>query len=223
MFVAILATVFLGERISRRGWAGIAVSIVGVTVIAMGESGGLRIEPEALFVLLATVSTSCYFVLQKPLLRRYDAFAMTCYAIWTGTFFMLPFAWGLPSAIQHAPLNATLSVLYLGVFPAAIAYVLWTYVLKHVPSTIASSLLYISPVFAILIGWVWLRELPGVVALAGGALSVAGVVLVNMRGAVTARVPAPALVQEAAEMPIDGEPMPSAEVLGTTQRETPGN
>ena len=229
MYVAILASIFLGERVSKRGWLGIAVAFAGVALIAVGESGGVRIEPEALWVLLAAVAAAAYFVLQKPLLRTYGAFEVTCYTLWAGTVFMIPFMFGLPATVAAAPVSATLSVVYLGVFPAAIAYVLWNYVLKHLPSTAASSLLYISPVLAIVIGFVWLRELPSALAFVGGALSVAGVVLVNLRGAVTSRAGRKAAEEAAAEaaeaerlgapgpeaeMPYDGEPMPAPEVLG---------
>jgi drug/metabolite transporter (DMT)-like permease len=219
VYVAILASIFLGERVSKRGWLGIAVAFAGVALIAVGESGGIRISPEALWVLAAAVAAAAYFVLQKPLLRTYGALEVTCYTLWAGTVLMIPFMVGLPTTVARAPVSATLSVVYLGVFPAAIAYVMWNYVLKHLPSTAASSLLYISPVLAIIIGFLWLGELPSPLAFVGGALSVGGVVLVNLRGAVTSRAGRQAAADASAraadpEMPIDGEPMPSAEVLG---------
>jgi len=189
----------------------------------VGESSGFAVSPGALLVMLATVAAAGYFILQKPLLERYRADEMTVYTLLIGTLFLLPFAGGLPAAIAAAPMAATLSVVYLGVFPAAIAYMLWTYVLKNVSATVASSFLYMSPALAILIGWVWLRELPSVLALAGGVLAVCGVVLVNMRGSVISRrlassAKAKGPTAEAAgpfvEITLDGEPMPSPEVLG---------
>lgn len=227
IFVAILASIFLGERISARGWGGIAVAFLGVALISVGESGGFAISPEALFVLVAAVAAAAYFVLQKPLLRTYTAFEVTCYTLWAGTLFLLPWAPGLPRTVMNAPPQATMAIVYLGVFPAAIAYVMWTYVLKHVPSTAASSLLYMSPVLAIAIGWLWLHELPSALAFVGGAMSVGGVVLVNMRGGVrqktivsaaaagsSAEMPAgPLAAAGEPEIPYDGEPMPAPELL----------
>lgn len=45
LFTALLATVFLGERLKPLGWLGRGVSFTGVVLIASGESGGIGLEP----------------------------------------------------------------------------------------------------------------------------------------------------------------------------------
>jgi drug/metabolite transporter (DMT)-like permease len=127
IFTALLAVLFLGERLRVWGWLGIGVSFFGVFLIARGEGGSLRFEPGALLILFSALSTSLYFVFQKPYLKKYKPIEFTAYSIWGGTFFMLPFLPGLSRSVSRAPLEATLSVAYLGIFPAVVAYVAWIY------------------------------------------------------------------------------------------------
>ena len=148
----------------------------------MARSRGFRLDLGVLAIFSCAVNAALYFVLQKPLLQRYGAVGIVCYATWLGTIFLLVFLPGLPGAVRAAPAAANWTVLYLAVFPAAFAYLTWGYVLKNLTASRAASLLYLAPMFAIASGAIWLREWPDWLSLAGGLVALAGVVVVNTLG-----------------------------------------
>ncbi|HXZ28663.1 MAG TPA: DMT family transporter [Terriglobales bacterium] len=179
---SLLARFFLADRLRPLGWLGILVSFAGVALIAAGEAGGLRLNLHALLILAAAIASSIYTIVQKRYLVRYGALQFTAYTMWFGTLFLLPFAWSLPHTLPRAPLAATLACLYMGIFPAAIAYVLYGYYLARAAATRAVSVLYVIPVLAIGIAWLWLGEVPRALSLLGGAISLAGVAVVQLWG-----------------------------------------
>ncbi len=181
VFTALLAAAFLGERLGPLGWTGTAVSFCGVALISLGEGGNLGIDPGTLPILLAAVSESLFFVFQKPYLARYGSLRFTTYAIWAGTLAMLVFAPGLVGAVIEAPPGATLSVVFLGVFPTVVAYLALGYAFARMPASNATSFLYLVPALAFLVAWVWLGEEPTALSMVGGAVALTGVVLVNAK------------------------------------------
>ena len=181
IFPALLAAACLGERLDTLGWSGIAVGFMGVALITVGEGGGFGINPGALLVLLAAVSASVYFAFQKPYLEKYGSLRFTAYAIWAGALLLLPFLPGLLREVRPAPAGATLAAIYLGVFPTVVAYATVAYVFSRLPASRAVTLEYLFPPVAIVIAYLWLGEIPTVLSVAGGAVALLGVALVNRR------------------------------------------
>jgi drug/metabolite transporter (DMT)-like permease len=113
IFTAILAIIFLRERIKVWGWAGIITSFAGVAFITLGERSGWRFGLGAFLVLLAAFSDSLYYIIQKPYLTKYTALEFTSYAVWAGTCLLLPFLPRLLEELEKASLGDTLAVVYL--------------------------------------------------------------------------------------------------------------
>ncbi|MCL5998357.1 MAG: EamA family transporter [Chloroflexi bacterium] len=187
IYVALLAVVFLHERLRLLAWLGVFLSFIGVAVVTLDPDTGLQLSSSAIIVLAAAVAQAIYIVGQKPLLRRYSPLQYTACAIWAGTFFLLVFSPGLVQQMSTASVGATLAVIYMGVFPAAIGYVSWSYVLSRTPASKAGSFLFLIPMVAIIIAWLWLGETPTIWALLGGVFILVGIVLVNTSGMISRR------------------------------------
>lgn len=182
VFTALLSARFLGERLTWWGWGGVLASFAGVAVISLGQGEGVAFDPNAMLILVAAVATSLYMTVSKRPLRHYSGFEFTTYAIWAGTVPLLYFAPGLAAQFPAASASSTLAVVFLGVFPGALSYMLWNLALAKMPASRLAVFLNFQPVNAAIIAWLWLGEVPSLLTFVGGAVAIAGVALVQSKG-----------------------------------------
>jgi drug/metabolite transporter (DMT)-like permease len=131
--------------------------------------------------LIASLSESIYFVFQNTYLKKYGIVSFTMYTIWSGTIFMMIFSPGLGEAIIQAPIDITIVVFHLGLSPTVLPYFTLAYITSRTGASEATSSLYLTPVFAFLIAWIWLGELPTTYAIIGGLITLVGVFLTNIK------------------------------------------
>jgi drug/metabolite transporter (DMT)-like permease len=162
--------------------AGLAVSFAGAVVVGVSMSGGGRNSIVGILLcLLAAVAYGGGVVSQKPALRHASPLQVTTFGCLVGAVVCLPFSGQLVSQIAAAPASSTLNVLYLGLFPTALAFTTWAYALARTSAGKMGATTYAVPALVVVMAWLVLGEIPGWLTLAGGALCLGGVAVSRRR------------------------------------------
>jgi len=155
----------------------------------MRGDGGSDIDG-VLLALLAAATYAIGVVCQKVLLRRLSGLEVTCYACWIGVVVCLPWTGDLVDVVGDGSTGNLLWILYLGLFPTALAFSTWAFALRYTDAGKQSLTTFLVPAIATLMAWALLDEVPPALAFLGGALCIAGVLVTRKRPKVTT-VPGP--------------------------------
>jgi len=174
--IAVLAGIVLHEGFPPGLFAGSAIAFAGCAMIGFattqsGTGAGIGIG----LCVVAAFAYSLAVVVQKPALARVSGFQMTWLGCAAATVACLPFAPTLVIQATTAGPTAIAWVIYLGLMPTALGFATWTFALRRTTAGRMGSMTYLSPLVAIILGWALLGETPPWLAVAGGALCLAGV------------------------------------------------
>lgn len=181
--VAVAAGLFFGEGFPRPLVVGIVIAFAGVVLIGLGGAGGESVT-SGIGVALGLLAALLYagsVLMQKVALRRVDVFSATFLGCATGAVVLLPFAPQFVEQTAAAPGGAVAAVVYLGVFPTAIAFSTWAYALARTDAGRLTATTLTVPAIAIVLSWLVLDELPTVLGMIGGALCLLGVAISRRR------------------------------------------
>ncbi len=186
IFVAIMSIIYLKEKITLKKTIGIAISLIGVTVISLYGTTGASIEIDYIFgalgVLFAALMGAFYTIAGKKMLKKYTGLSLTVYAMLLGSIGLIPFInQELPNQILNLSLQAWGALIFLGVFSTITAYTLWYIALETLDANEISPYLYAIPVVSTIISFFLINETITIFFILGGLLVIIGLILVNSK------------------------------------------
>jgi drug/metabolite transporter (DMT)-like permease len=176
VLIALLAGLVLREGFPRALLAGCAVAFAGAIVIGAATSErGVAAGWGAALCIAAALAYAGGVVAQKPLLERTSGLQVTFLGCVVAAIACLPYAPGLLHDVGAAGAGPVAWTVYLGAVPTALGFTTWAYALRRTSAGRMGATTYLVPPLAVLMGWLFLGEAPPPLALAGGALCLAGV------------------------------------------------
>lgn len=148
--------IFLKKRVSKVVWMCVAIACVGMYLLCVKE--GFSIGKGDVFILICAVIFSAHILLIDYFSPKTDGVFLSCIQFFTcGILSCIPM-FALETPKFTAIFSAWEAVLYAGVLSCGIAYTLQVVAQKNTDPMIASLLLSLESIFAVLAGWMLLDE-----------------------------------------------------------------
>jgi len=180
VLVAVIAALWHRAVARPVAWAGFAVSLAGVGLVAGGGGGSATAAADGL-VLASLLLSATFTVAQSRLLRGRDPVAMTAVQFLGAALAVLPFsvvAEGVP-ALPAGP-GAVLAVTGLAAGGTLLPFTLFAYAQGRVSAEVAGAFLNLEPLVGAVAGVVLFGDPAGPVQLAGGVAILAGIALSSL-------------------------------------------
>jgi len=210
VMVAIIAVMWHRSVVRPAAWAGFAVSLGGVGLIAAGGGGGANLAGDGM-VLASVLLSAVFTVGQTRLLRGRDPIAVTAVQFLGAALVTAPFSAlteNLPSAPVHAA--SLLAVVALIAAGTLVPFTLFAFGQSRLPAEVAGAFLNIEPLVGAVAGVVVFGNPAGPAQLGGGAAILGGIALSSVRrpGRRTASpgIAAPAVAEHTLAEPAMAEP-----------------
>jgi drug/metabolite transporter (DMT)-like permease len=164
-FIAIVGRIFRIERVGPRGWTGIALQLIGISLVVFGSvahstSGDSLVGSSLL--LAGSLCWALFATLIKRYTERLSGINVGAYSQAGGALFVT--AVGIPSIVAtnwtavSAPVWA--AIVYSGIGALVVGNLIWYYGVSRLGPTRVSMFSNLQPLVALAVAWIVLGELP---------------------------------------------------------------
>lgn len=186
LFIAILGRAFLHERIGPAGLVGIVLATAGVLlVVARGDPRAIVVgrlgAPGDTLILISAVNWAVFSVLSRRGLKQHPPALMMFYVMLLG-WILTTGLFAVQSGFRGiGPLTGPGmgAVLFLGIICSGVAYVFYYDALERLQASRVGAFFYLEPLVTVAVAAVLLGESIGIGTMAGGAIILLGIWLVN--------------------------------------------
>lgn len=165
VLTALMATIFLKERLSIKNYFGVFISFIGILILlSKGDLGvliKLNFQYGDMLMYVAVLSLVVYSLMIKGLSENYNSFTITYVGTFIGTIPLLFLSFTEDSFGRISQISTTswLALLYMGVFAAGISYLLFNYTIVKMGPIKSSGIIYSSiPIFVTILSILFFNE-----------------------------------------------------------------
>lgn len=179
VLVPILGMIFK-KKVSARIWVSVVLATIGLYFLCM--TGGFQISKGDFYIFLCALGFAIHIMVIDFFSDKTDGVKMSCIQFWIcGILSAIPmFLFEAPKGT--AIMAAAVPILYAGIMSSGVAYTLQIVGQKDADPTLASLILSLESVFAVLAGWLILRERLSMRELFGCGLMFAAIILSQLPG-----------------------------------------
>ena len=216
--VAVMARFLFGESVGYIGWIGLGVGILGISLLGLpdewvygllqgnfaGQGGEIGVEvlkglwsQGEWLMLMAALSMALGTVMIRFVSRHVDPIMATGWHMVLGglPLFALS-AYAETNQWRYVNASGWIAITYATLFGSAIAYGVFFYLASKGNLTSLSALTFLTPVFAIVFGNLFLGEILTSLQWVGVCLTLISIYLINQREVIGAWLKAPAAAEE---------------------------
>jgi drug/metabolite transporter (DMT)-like permease len=174
IFTAILSSIVFKEKIRLLGWIAIAIEFCGILVLTLWD-GVFTVNIGILWMLASAICISVYNLFQRNFSQKYTALQSTAYSIFAGTLLLLINLQHASIQLMSAPGRQIFAIVFMGIFPSAIAYLWWSKALATADKTSdVTNYMFVTPFLATILGFLMIGEIPTLSTIVGGIIILAG-------------------------------------------------
>ncbi len=178
LWAAMIAWIWLGDRLDRRRITGLIIGFTGVVVLVWNKAG--IAAPGVAMAILAAVSAALFYGIGANFTQKYlhgiSALALATGSMLAATIVLLP-AGILLWPAKMISVQAWIAIIMMGVASTGIAYVLYFRLIANVGPAKAITTTYLVPGFAVVWGAMFINESLSANMVLGGAIILIGTAL----------------------------------------------